>query len=158
MIRIRDLIRRDSIITDLKTADKFEALGAVVRFACSVNGLDCAEEAAGKIAEREEDFSTGIGYGIAIPHARIDGIDRLYMVAARSAEGIEFDSIDGLAVTLIFMLFSPTSSPAEHTEVLSALSRMLSYEEVRRRLSQADTAEEFRAIIAEAEDKYVEAH
>lgn len=155
MIRIADLIRQDSIIIDLRIADKLEALYAVVRFSCSVNGLDCVDEAVGKIMEREEDFSTGIGYGIAIPHARIDDIDRLYMVAARSVEGIEFDSIDGIAVKLIFMLFSPAGSPDEHTEVLSTLSRILSYEEVRRSLSQAVTPEEFRGVLSEAEEKYV---
>jgi mannitol/fructose-specific phosphotransferase system IIA component (Ntr-type) len=153
MIRIRDLIRRDSIIADLKAADKFEALRVVARFICSVNGLDCAEAAISNIAEREGEMSTGIGCGIAIPHARLGGIDRLYMAAARSAEGIEFDSIDGFAVNLLFMLFSPASSPDAHTEALSSLSNMLSDAEVRRGLSRAATADEFWDILARAGDE-----
>jgi len=158
MIKIRELIRANCVVADLKAADKLEAIVSVARFVCSIGGLDRSEEVAGKLLEREEEMSTGIGFGIAIPHARLTGIDRLYMVAARSAEGIEFDSLDGLAVNLIFTLVSPENIPTAHTEVLSALSRMLSYDEVRRGLLSAGTAGEFADILAKAEEKYVEAH
>ncbi|MDR2693816.1 MAG: PTS sugar transporter subunit IIA [Chitinispirillales bacterium] len=158
MIKVRELIKEHCVITDLKAADKLEAIGLMARFVCSIGGLDRAEEVTGKALEREGEMSTGIGFGIAIPHARLSGLDRLYMAAARSAEGIEFDSLDGLPVNLLFMLASPESIPTAHTEVLSALSRILSYEEVRRGLLSADTAEEFAALLAKAEEKYVEAH
>jgi len=157
MTKIQDLLRMDSIITDFRPIDKSEAIAMMARFICSINGLDCAEEVANKIFEREEEMSTGIGFGIAIPHTRLKGIDRLYMAAARSAEGIEFNSIDGLPINLIFMLISSANTSTEHTAALSALSRIMSYEEVRRKLTLADTAEEFRDILVKAEDKYVEA-
>jgi len=157
MIKIRELIGEDCVITDLKAADKLEAIKSVARFACSIGGLDRAEEVTGKVLEREEEMSTGIGFGIAIPHARLADTDRLYMAAARSAGGIEFDSLDGLAVNLIFMLISSESIPTAHTEVLSSLSRILSYEEVRRGLLSAGGAKEFADILAKAEEKYVEA-
>jgi len=157
MIKVRELVTEKSVITDLMAADKNEAVVSMARFVCQVGGLDRAEEVAEKVLEREGEMSTGIGFGIAIPHARLAGIDRLYMAAARSVGGIEFDSLDGLAVNLIFMLVSPESIPTAHTELLSALSRMLSYEEVRRGLSAADTAGEFADILAKAEEKYVEA-
>jgi mannitol/fructose-specific phosphotransferase system IIA component (Ntr-type) len=157
MIKIRELIRENCVVTDLKAAGKLEAIRLMARFTCSIGKLNRAEEVADKVLEREEEMSTGIGFGIAIPHARLTGIDRLYMAAARSAGGIEYDSLDGLAVNLIFMLISPESIPTAHTEVLSALSRMLSYEEVRRGLLAADTADEFADILAKAEEKYVEA-
>jgi mannitol/fructose-specific phosphotransferase system IIA component (Ntr-type) len=158
MIKIRELVKENCVITDLKTADKLDAIRSMARFVCSIGGFDRSEEVAGKVLEREEEMSTGIGFGIAIPHARLSGIDRLYMAAARSAEGIEFDSLDGLAVNLIFMLVSPENIPTAHTEALSALSRMLSYEDVRRGLLSAGTAGEFADILANAEVKYVEAH
>jgi mannitol/fructose-specific phosphotransferase system IIA component (Ntr-type) len=157
MIKIRELIRKNCVVTDLKAADKLEAIRSMARFTCSIGGLDRAEEVADKVLEREGEMSTGIGFGIAIPHARLNDIGRLYMTAARSVGGIEYDSLDGLAVNLIFMLVSPESIPTAHTEVLSALSRMLSYEEVRRGLLSADTAEEFADILAKAEEKYIEA-
>jgi mannitol/fructose-specific phosphotransferase system IIA component (Ntr-type) len=157
MIKIRELIRENCVVTDLKAADKLEAIRLMARFTCSIGGLDRAEEVSEKVLEREEEMSTGIGFGIAIPHARLSGTDRLYMAAARSAEGIEYDSLDGLAVNLIFMLVSSESIPTAHTEVLSALSRILSYEEVRRGLLSAGSAKEFADILAKAEEKYVEA-
>jgi fructose-specific phosphotransferase system IIA component len=155
--KIQELIQKNSIIIDLKCADKFEAINTISRFLCSVNGLSNAEEAAGKIIERETEMSTGIGLGIAIPHARIAGIDRLYMAAARSSEGIEFNSLDEQAVNLIFMMVSPANTSTEHTQVLSALSRVMSYEEVRTNLMQAGTPEAFGETIANAENKYIEA-
>jgi len=157
MIKLRELIREDCVILDLGVVDKTEAVKYMARYVCSVGGLDRVDEVTDKVLEREEDMSTGIGFGIAIPHARLTGIDRLYMVAARSAAGIEFDSIDGLPVDLIFMLVSSENIPTAHIELLSALSQILSYEEVRRGLTAAETAREFVDILTKAELKYVEA-
>jgi PTS system fructose-specific IIC component len=154
MVKVQDLIQRNGVIIDLKCAEKFEAINSMARFLCSVNGLSNAEEVSGKIINRETEMSTGIGFGIAIPHARLSGIDRLYMVAARAAEGIEFNSLDGLPVNLIFMMISPANTSTEHTQVLSTLSQIMAYEEVRNKLLQADTPEIFVDILAEAENKY----
>jgi PTS system fructose-specific IIC component len=153
--RIQDLIQKGNVIVDLRIADKFEAIGSVARFMCSVNGLPDAEGVAGKIVERETEMSTGIGYGIAIPHARLSGIDRLYMAVARSVEGIEFNSLDEQAVNLIFMMVSPANTSTEHTQALSALSQIMSYEDVRRKLLEANTPERFVEVIANAENKYI---
>ena len=155
MIRVQDLLQKSGVVIDLKQTDKLEAITSMARFICSVNGLDGADEVTGKILEREEMMSTGIGYGIAIPHARLSGIDRLYMAVARVGAGIEFNSLDGLPVNLIFIMVSPANTSTEHTEALSALSRIMSYEEVRRGLLEAETPDEFLDVLAKAEDKYV---
>jgi len=153
--KVQDLIQKNGVITGLKPAGKFEALVTVASFLCSVNGLPDADIVSGKIVDREKEMSTGIGYGIAIPHARLSGIDRLYMVAARVAEGIEFDSLDGAPVNLIFMMISPASTSTDHTQVLSALSQIMSYEDVRKQLLEAESPEAFVDIIAAAETKYI---
>ncbi len=155
-MKIQDLIQKNSIIIDLKNTDKSQVLDQMARFMCSIYNVADPDAVSAKILEREMDMSTGIGFGIAIPHARLSGIDRLYMVAARSVEGIEFNALDEQPVHLIFMMISPASTSTEHTQILSALSRVMSYEEVRRKLLQADTAEAFRDILAKGEDKYVE--
>lgn len=153
--KVQDLIQKSGVITDLAPSGKFEALGTVASFLCSVNGLPDADLVAAKIVEREKEMSTGIGYGIAIPHARLVGIDRLYMAAARVAQGVEFDSLDGSPVNLIFMMVSPASTSTDHTQVLSALSQIMSYEDVRKKLLEADSPETFVEIIASAENKYI---
>ena len=128
----------------------------MAHFLASLNNLPDGDLIAQKILERESDMSTGIGYGIAIPHSRLTNIDRLYMVAARSKEGIEFDAIDEQPVHLIFLMISPTSTSTEHTQILSSLSRIMSYEDVREKLLDAEEPGQFIDVIIKSENKYVE--
>ena len=155
-MKIQELIKKNGIITDLKSANKMDALNSIARFLCSINGLTNTEEVCGKIIERETEMSTGIGFGIAIPHGRLNGINKLCMVAARSADGIEFGALDDQPVHLIFMMVSPANTSEEHTLALSTLSRIMSYEEVRNKLLDASTPDEFLDVITKAENKYVE--
>lgn len=155
-MKIQELIKKNGIIIDLKATGKIEALNSIARFLCSINGLTNTEEVCAKIIERETEMSTGIGFGIAIPHGRLNGINKLCMAAARSAEGIDFDALDDQPVRLIFMMVSPANTSEEHTLALSLLSRIMSYEEVRDKLFNASTPDEFLDIITNAENKYVE--
>jgi len=155
-VKIQELIKKNGIIIDLKSTDKMEALNSIARFLCSINGLTNTEEVCAKIIERETEMSTGIGFGIAIPHGRLNGINKLCMAAARSAEGMEFDALDDQPVHLIFMMISPANTSEEHTSALSSLSRIMSYEEVRSKLLDASTPDEFLDIITKAENKYIE--
>ncbi|HON10920.1 MAG TPA: PTS sugar transporter subunit IIA [Chitinispirillaceae bacterium] len=155
-MKVQDLLQKNAILIDLKDTDKSVALSSMAHFLASLNNLPDGDYIAQKILERESDMSTGIGYGIAIPHARLTSIDRLYMVAARSKEGIEFDAIDEQPVHLIFLMISPTSTSTEHTHVLSSLSRIMSYEDVREKLLEAEEPEQFIDVIIKSENKYVE--
>ena len=155
-MKIQELIKKNGIIIDLKSTDKMEALNSIARFLCSINGLTNTDEVCAKIIERETEMSTGIGFGIAIPHGRLGGINKLYMVAARSIDGIEFEALDDQPVNLIFMMVSPASTSEEHTLALSSLSRIMSYEEVRSKLTNASDTDEFIDIITKAENKYIE--
>lgn len=155
-MKIQDILQKKSILIDLNSTDKLEILTQMAGFMSSLYGLPNGESISQKIIEREGDMSTGIGYGIAIPHARITGIDRLYMVAGRSVQGIEFNAIDEQPVHLLFMMISPTNTSTDHTQILSSLSRIMSYEDVRRKLLASDTPEAFLDIIIKSEDKYVE--
>ena len=155
-MKIQQILQKNGILVDLKASDKSEALTQIAGYLVSLYDLKPAQEIVDKILERESEMSTGIGFGIAIPHARINGIDRLYMVAARIVGGIEFNAIDEQPVFLIFMMISPAGTSADHTRVLSSLSRIMSYEEIRRRLMDADSGEAFLDVVAKGEDKYVQ--
>ncbi len=154
-MKVQDLLQRNAILIELNDTDKSKVLSSMAHFLATLHGLPEGDVIAQKILERESDMSTGIGYGIAIPHARLTGIDRLYMVAARSKTGIEFDAIDEQPVHLIFMMISPTSTSTEHTQILSSLSRIMSYEDVREKLLEAEDPEQFLDIIITGENKYV---
>ncbi|HLV32006.1 MAG TPA: PTS sugar transporter subunit IIA [Chitinispirillaceae bacterium] len=155
-MKIQDLLQKSSILIDLKSTEKDQVLRQTAKFMASLYGLDNGEQISRLILERESDMSTGIGYGIAIPHARITGIDRLYMVAARSVNGIEFGAIDDQPVHVIFMLVSPANTSTEHTQILSSLSSIMAYEDVREKLFSAETVEQFLDIIEKSEEKYIE--
>jgi mannitol/fructose-specific phosphotransferase system IIA component (Ntr-type) len=155
-VKLQELLTKSSIIIDLPETNKNEFLSQMAHFMISLNGLSGADEVAAKILDRESEMSTGIGYGIAIPHARISGIDRLYMVAARSAPGLEFNAIDEQPVQLVFMMISPANTSIEHTQILSSLSRIMSYEEVRTKLLKAEDSEQFLDVITKSENKYIE--
>jgi mannitol/fructose-specific phosphotransferase system IIA component (Ntr-type) len=78
------------------------------------------------------------------------------MIAARSVKGIEFDAIDEQPVHLIFMMLSPANASSQYTQILSSLSRIMSYEDIRQSLIKTDAAEDFLNIIKRGEDKYVQ--
>lgn len=155
-MKVQDLLRKNAILTDIQPTDKNEVLHQMALFMASLNGLPDPEGISRRIIERELDISTGIGYGIAIPHARIPGIDQLFLIAGRSIAGIEYNAIDEMPVHLLFMMVSPKNTSAEHTQVLSKLSRIMSYEDVRSKLLDVKTAEQFLDIVIKSENKYVD--
>jgi len=155
-VKVQDLLRKNAILTDIQPTDKNEVLHQMVLFMASLYGLPDPEGISRRIIERELDISNGIGYGIAIPHARIPGIDQLFLIAGRSIAGIEYNAIDEMPVHLLFMMVSPKNTSAEHTQVLSKLSRIMSYEDVRSKLLDVKTAEQFLDIVIKSENKYVD--
>jgi mannitol/fructose-specific phosphotransferase system IIA component (Ntr-type) len=156
MVKIRDLLSKNSILIDLHGSDKTALLTQMADYMCSLYNLPEKQVIIQKILIRENELSTGIGFGIAIPHARIPLVDRLYMIAARTNEGIDFNAIDEQAVHLIFMMVSPANTSSEHTHILSSLSRIMSYEDMRKKLLSAANADQFLDLIIKGEDKYVE--
>jgi fructose PTS system EIIBC or EIIC component len=155
-VKIRDLLQKNSILIDLKGTNKNEIITHMASYMAAINNLPQADAITRKILEREAEMSTGIGFGIAIPHARINNVDRVYMVVAQSIAGIDFGAIDEQPVHLIFMLISPVNTSAEHTQILSSLSRIMSYEDMRKKLLAADTTETFLDLLINGEEKYVE--
>ena len=100
-------------------------------------------------------MSTGIGNGIAIPHGKARMVDRLVAACGVSAEGIEFESVDGEKATLFVLLVAPESGGALHVKVLANISRLLKEESVRRSLREAESGEAFMAALVMAEATYI---
>jgi fructose-specific phosphotransferase system IIA component len=155
-VRVQDILQKNAIILNLEAVTKTELLTQMAQYLASLYDLKDKPLITQKILDREAEMSTGIGFGIAIPHARIEGIDRVFMIAARLSKGIEFNAIDEQPVHLIFMMLSPANTTNPYTQILSALSRIMSYEEIRQSLIQTESAESFLGVIARGEDKYVE--
>lgn len=106
-----------------------------------------ATEALDALMAREVIGSTGVGRGVAIPHARIAGLNSVHAVAARLEKPIEFDAMDGEPVDLLVALFAPPEAGSEHLRALARVSRMLRQDDVRQQLRAAQSADAIMALL-----------
>ena len=94
------------------------------------------------ILEREKLMSTGVGKGVAIPHAKSDGVDRLMAAFGKTAEDIDFQALDNKPVRLIFLLVGPEENPSLHIKALSRISRLTSHKRFRQKLRNVKSPNE----------------
>ncbi len=111
------------------------------------------EEVIRAIEEREELGTTAIGGGVAIPHARVEGLERLSMVVAVSPQGVPFDSLDGEPVHVIFMLLAPEDATPSYLRVLANVSRLLKNRELIFELKKAQDLSQIPEMIEHAENR-----
>ena len=109
------------------------------------------DEVLGAILERERQFPTGIGYGVAVPHGKTPALAALVVVAGTTPAPVPYETIDGEPVRLFFLLAGPESAAGSHVKALSRISRLVRREPVRNRLLDARTPEEFYRAVCEAE-------
>ena len=152
-MRITDLLDVKSISLDQAPKSKKEALDMSVALMVK-SGKIRDEEAYRKLVyAREEESTTGIGDGIAIPHGKGDAVEKPGLAAMVIRDGVEFDSLDGEPADLLFLIAAPNTEDNVHLTVLSKLSRMLMNEEFTKSLREAKTPEEFLHIIDEADEE-----
>jgi PTS system nitrogen regulatory IIA component len=136
-MKIADLLDIRAISTELSSNNKVEVLAEMVDLLRRVQpDLDAAELLA-VLIDREELGSTGIGDGVAIPHGKLKGLDRLLMAFGRKRDGIDFDSMDNRPAHLFFLLLAPESEATLHLKALARISKLLRKEDVRRQLLDA---------------------
>lgn len=124
MTDLSDLLGPDAVLADLAVGNAralFTALGGVANAAWGFDAGVVAE----RLAEREKLGTTGFGGGVAVPHAKIDGLDRVRGMFARLAKPIPFNAVDELPVDIIFLLLSPLDAGADHLKALARISRRL---------------------------------
>ncbi|MEO1137475.1 MAG: PTS sugar transporter subunit IIA, partial [Pseudomonadota bacterium] len=136
----------------------FRASGkkAVIQRLCeaAAHDLDCdAAEIFDAVMERERLGSTGVGGGVAIPHARIDGLDRPRGWFARLDSPVDYDAIDDAPVDLVFLLLAPEAANAEHLKTLARISRFFRREDRRQRIRETESPAAIHALFAAAEKR-----
>ena len=152
-MKLTDILVRNACIVDLQARTKKDALRELASaLARETKGLD-AQELLGLLLEREKLGTTGMGDGIAIPHARIESLDRLVANFGRSGPGIDFDSVDGKPTQLFFLMVAPAREGSAHLLTLAKLSRLLSESEFRSRLQELNSVDELFRVIEEAESE-----
>ena len=147
-MRLSDLLSPARIRVPLKATDKEGVLRELV--AMVGNGA-LSDEVLGAILERERQFPTGIGYGVAVPHGKTPVLPALVVVAGTTPAPVAYETIDGEPVRVFFLLAGPESAAGAHVKALSRISRLVRREPVRGRLLGAKTPEEFYRAVCEAE-------
>jgi PTS system nitrogen regulatory IIA component len=131
---------------------KSEALHRLAQLLSSFDEGLSVDIVEGVLVRREELQSTGVGGGVAIPHASVEGLDRIIGAVLLCPEPIGFDAIDGMPVSIVFAIVGPRKSTGEHLKTLAKVSRLLRDDDFRARLVAAGSGEEAFGIIATEEE------
>lgn len=149
-MRLTDLLTPDRIRVPLQASDKEGVLRELVGLLLPEDGVT-GEEVLAAVKERERQFPTGIGHGVAVPHGRTPAMAGLSMVAGASASPVQYETVDGQPVRLFFLVAGPETMAGAYVKALSRISRLVRREGVRGRLLAARTPQEFYQAISEAE-------
>lgn len=144
---IKELINKDNIIIDIEVKDKkdiFKVMAEHLKQSGVVNNTNGFVQA---VLDRENEYSTGIGFEIAVPHAQSKYINKSAIAVARLKNKIEYESIDGENVKLIFMIAVPEKENQEHLRILSALSRKFMDDKFRESIKSAKSKDELYEIL-----------
>jgi len=148
-MEIIDLISTESVVANLRASSKKQALQDLARKAAEITGQH-ERMIFDVLMERERLGTTGVGNGIAIPHGKLDSLDRLYGIFARLETPIDFQAIDEQPVDLIFLLLAPESAGADHLKALARVSRLLRNKAVCEKLRGTDQSDALYALLTEA--------
>lgn len=152
-MRITDLLDKRSISLTAAPKSKEEALNEAIALMAESGKINDTEGYRRQVFAREEESTTGVGEGIAIPHGKCAAVNRPGLAAMVIKDGVDFESLDGEPVTLLFLIAAPDTKDNVHLDVLSKLSMMLMDEEFTKNLRNASTAEEFLEIIDKADEE-----
>ena len=151
-MEVKGYIREELINLDLLSERKEDAIRELARLMESTQGVIDFDLFLEDVFERERLGTTGIGDGIAIPHARTDAVDQLVIALGRSARGVEFESLDGKKVKLLFLMGTPKGSVSHYLKILAQLTRLLKEDTFRDKLLEARDKETVVSLFREIED------
>jgi len=151
MAKISELLPRSAILLNLKSREKFDVIHELVEPLLSTGAITDASEFVSAIVHRENMESTGVGLGVAIPHARTKAVAHIVLAFARSEGGVDFSSLDGKPSHLIFLIAAPEEQKTEYIMTLARLSKLLRRDEVRVGLNKARTPDDVLTIVQQYE-------
>lgn len=151
-MKLTDYIKPECINTDLIAEDKEEVIEELVETLS--NCVECCDSDSiyQAVMERENEGSTGLEKGIAIPHAKCEEVDRLRITIGISRNGVDFDSQDGKPSNIFFMMIAPSSEAGPHVQAIAKIIKLISIEGVREKLIKAGNAEKVLEIVSDVEN------
>jgi PTS system nitrogen regulatory IIA component len=151
-MHLADFLDCDAIKTALPGGNKRSLMQQLANLAAQRLGIE-PSIVLSSLNEREQLGSTGFGHGVAIPHAKIEGLARIYGLFARLGEPVEYKAIDGRPVDLVFLLLSPPDAGAEHLKALAVISRVTRDAATLERLRGARSRDALAAVLMGADER-----
>lgn len=143
---LNDIVALNAVIPALKVNGKKQAIQEIAARAAELSGLS-ERTIFESLLQREKLGSTGIGHGIAIPHGKLPKLDRLFGLFARLERPIDFESLDGQQVDLIFLLLAPEGAGADHLKALARVARLLRDPDIANKLRESRDADAIYAVL-----------
>lgn len=153
-MELADLLTKEQVVTELKATDRWEAIEELIELLVN-NGhvkSEHSEAILSVVKKREISMSTGIGFGIGIPHASTDLVDEVTGAFGRSKNGVNFDALDNQPVTLVMLFLVPQGQFQKHLHTLAKIAKVLHKKEFRKMLEDAEDASEMYQIIRSSQD------
>jgi mannitol/fructose-specific phosphotransferase system IIA component (Ntr-type) len=150
--RLSDLLTPDRVVLPLLAADKAGSIAELTRVLVSGSTADY-DQVLGAVMEREQAMTTGVGYGVAIPHGRAVSVPSLRLAAGVTAAPVDWAAMDGGPVRLLFLVVGPDAAAGEHVKALARIARIIRHDALRERLIDCRTPHEFHQTLTQAEAK-----
>ena len=153
-MELADFLTKEQVVTDLKASDRWEAIEELIDLLVDSGQIkpDQREAIVSIVKKREASMSTGIGFGIGIPHASSDLIDNVTGAFGRSKDGVNFDALDNQPVNLVMLFLVPQGQFQKHLHTLAKIAKMLHKKEFRKSLEEAEDAAEMYQIIRSSQE------
>ena len=153
-MELADFLTKEQVVTDLKASDRWEAIEELIDLLVDSGQIkpDHREAIVSIVKKRETSMSTGIGFGIGIPHASSDLIDNVTGAFGRSKDGVNFDALDNQPVNLVMLFLVPQGQFQKHLHTLAKIAKMLHKKEFRKSLEDAEDAAEMYQIIRSSQE------
>ena len=148
MMQLSDLLDADAVIPDVKARSKKQLLQTISGYAARFADID-ATQIFESLLQREKLGSTGLGHGVAIPHGKFPGLDRVHGLFARLSTPVDYDAVDGEPVDLVFLLMAPENAGADHLKALARVSRLFRDPSITGKLRGTSNAKGLYAILTE---------
>lgn len=155
-MKLHELLKPDRILLDFSASNREDVINCLVDLLVDAGAIENPESAKKAVIEREHEVGTGIGYGVAIPHAEPGPFPAPLAALTRLNKGINFHSPDNDKARLIFLLLTPDKTPALHVRLLARICRLLRSDALRKTLLEAEDVETVARAISESEADYPE--
>ncbi len=154
-MRLSSELKKNAVLMEMRSSNKEDAIEELVDLLCSAYRVKKREDVLEAILGRERRASTGVGMGLAVPHAKTDAVDRLHVALGISRDGIDFDSPDGQKARILFVMVSAKDKTGPHIQALAGISRLIKHEEVREGILACEDNGQLLKYISRAEKKFL---